>query len=79
MGCWPTDALSTAGFGLIIVSAVMGEIVTAVNQGRRLFLRYIWPFSDMRDVLCGLVTRERRRRNRLRSQSRVVVDDTPYT
>jgi hypothetical protein len=78
MECWPTDTLSMVGVGLIIASGIAGEIITVVNQGRRLFLRGFWPFSLIRNVICGIVTQERRRRNRLRSEPRM-AEQTPST
>ena len=76
MECWPTDILSLVGIGFIIASGILGAITTAVNRSRCLFLRGLWPFSVIRDTICWLATRERRRRNRLRSEPRV-AEPTP--
>lgn len=78
MECWPTDPLSIVGIGLIVASGIAGEIITAVNRGRCLFLRGLWPFSVIRNAICWLATRERRRRNRLRPEPQL-AERTPST
>lgn len=61
---WPTDALSIVGLGLIVGSCIAGEIITAVNRGRCLFIRGIWPFPFVRGAALWFLLRERKRRSR---------------